>query len=190
MQRGPRAALTRSASSSPSTTSRTRPARSFPSPFEEAAILTLDGVGEWATASFGYRPRQPDRADARACAFRTRSACSTRRSPTSRGFKVNSGEYKLMGLAPYGEPTYVDLILEQPDRPEGRRLVPHGHVVLQLLPGPDDDVAEVRRAVRRPAAQAGGAAHAARHGPRRVDPGGHRRDHAAHARGTSTRRPA
>ncbi|MCK7521422.1 MAG: hypothetical protein MZV64_28915 [Ignavibacteriales bacterium] len=43
----------------------------------------------------------------RASASRTRWACSTRPSPTSPGFKVNSGEYKLMGLAPYGEPTYV-----------------------------------------------------------------------------------
>ena len=74
----------------------------FPSPFEEAAILTLDGVGEWATASLGVRPRQPHHAHARTCASRTRSACSTRRSPYYCGFSVNCGEYKLMGLAPYG----------------------------------------------------------------------------------------
>ena len=82
----------------------------FPSPFEEAAILTLDGVGEWATASFGIGRGNRIELHARAAVSRTRSACSTPRSPTSRGFKVNSGEYKLMGLAPYGEPRYADLI--------------------------------------------------------------------------------
>ena len=46
-----------------------------------------------------------------------------------------------MGLAPYGEPRYADLDPRAADRPEGRWLVPHGHAVLQLLPGPDDDVA-------------------------------------------------
>ena len=85
-----------------------------------------------------------------------------------------------MGLAPYGEPKYADLIREHLHRPEGRRLVPHGHVVLQLLPGLDDDVAEVRPALRRPAAEARDADRAARDGHRRVDPTGHRRDHAAH----------
>ena len=55
------------------------------------------------------------------------------------GFKVNSGEYKLMGLAPYGRPVYKDLITESPDRPPGRRQFLAGHAVLQLLPGADDD---------------------------------------------------
>ena len=55
----------------------------FPSPFEEAAILTLDGVGEWATATLRRRPRQRDAARRTSCAFRTRSACSIPRSPTS-----------------------------------------------------------------------------------------------------------
>ncbi len=81
----------------------------FPSPFEEAAILTLDGVGEWATASFGYgrgnritlshELRFPHSLGLLYSAFTY--FC---------GFKVNSGEYKLMGLAPYGEPVYEDLI--------------------------------------------------------------------------------
>ncbi len=84
----------------------------FPSPFEEAAILTLDGVGEWATASLRHT----------AAATRS-SSLQEMRFPHSlgllysaftyySGFAVNSGEYKLMGLAPYGEPKYVDLILE------------------------------------------------------------------------------
>ena len=84
----------------------------FPSPFEEAAILTLDGVGEWATASFGtgrgnrieltHELRFPHSLGLLYSAFTY--FC---------GFRVNSGEYKLMGLAPYGEPKYVDLILEK-----------------------------------------------------------------------------
>jgi len=83
----------------------------FPSPFDEAAILTLDGVGEWATASFGagrgnrieltHELRFPHSLGLLYSAFTY--YC---------GFKVNSGEYKLMGLAPYGEPTYVDAILD------------------------------------------------------------------------------
>ena len=81
----------------------------FPSPFEEAAILTIDGVGEWATATFGVglgnrislqgELRFPDSLGLLYAAFTY--FC---------GFKVNSGEYKLMGLAPYGEPRFVDLI--------------------------------------------------------------------------------
>ena len=84
----------------------------FPSPFDEAAILTMDGVGEWATASFGYgrgnnitlthELRFPHSLGLLYSAFTY--FC---------GFKVNSDEYKLMGLAPYGEPKYVDLILER-----------------------------------------------------------------------------
>ncbi len=84
----------------------------FPSPFDEAAVLTLDGVGEWATASFGvgrgnrvelsHELRFPHSIGLLYSAFTY--FC---------GFKVNSGEYKLMGLAPYGEPRYVDLIVEK-----------------------------------------------------------------------------
>ena len=82
----------------------------YPSPFEEAAILTMDGVGEWASASIGmgsghrieltselHFPHSPGLLYS-AFTYYT-------------GFKVNSGEYKVMGLAPYGEPKYVDLIL-------------------------------------------------------------------------------
>ncbi len=83
----------------------------FPSPFEEAAILTMDGVGEWATASIGRGTGSeieilkelhwPDSLGLLYSAFTYYT-----------GFKVNSGEYKVMGLAPYGEPKFVDLILE------------------------------------------------------------------------------
>ena len=84
----------------------------FPSPFEEAAILTMDGVGEWATASFGVGKGNdiellkelhwPDSLGLLYSAFTYFT-----------GFKVNSGEYKVMGLAPYGEPKYVKLILDE-----------------------------------------------------------------------------
>jgi carbamoyltransferase len=84
----------------------------FPSPFEEAAILTMDGVGEWDTASISHG--RDNRIE----------MLKTLRFPHSlgllysaftyfTGFKVNSGEYKLMGLAPYGEPKYVDVILDK-----------------------------------------------------------------------------
>ncbi|MHB1862141.1 MAG: carbamoyltransferase family protein [Gemmatimonadaceae bacterium] len=84
----------------------------YPSPFDAAAILTIDGVGEWATASIGaghanaIELRQelhwPDSLGLLYSAFTYHA-----------GFKVNSGEYKLMGLAPYGEPRYVDAIYRE-----------------------------------------------------------------------------
>lgn len=84
----------------------------YPSPFEEAAILTIDGVGEWATSSIGIGQgneitllkelRFPDSLGLLYSAFTYYT-----------GFKVNSGEYKVMGLAPYGEPKYVSLIKDK-----------------------------------------------------------------------------
>jgi len=84
----------------------------LPSPFEEAAILTLDGVGEWATAAMGVgrgndfellkELHWPDSLGLLYSAFTYFT-----------GFKVNSGEYKVMGLAPYGEPKYVDVIYRE-----------------------------------------------------------------------------
>jgi carbamoyltransferase len=81
----------------------------FPSPFEDAAILTVDGVGEWATTTIGVGKanevtlleelRFPHSLGLLYSAFT--AYC---------GFRINSGEYKLMGLAPYGEPKYVDAI--------------------------------------------------------------------------------
>ncbi|HAY78850.1 MAG TPA: hypothetical protein DCY79_03500 [Planctomycetaceae bacterium] len=83
----------------------------FPSPFEEAAILTLDGVGEWSTACMGvgrghqmeltHELRFPHSLGLLYSAFTYYT-----------GFRVNSGEYKVMGLAPYGEPRFRDLILD------------------------------------------------------------------------------
>lgn len=84
----------------------------YPSPFEEAAILTLDAVGEWATSSIGLGRRN------------TLEIVKELRFPHSMGmlysaityytgFQVNSGEYKVMGLAPYGKPVYADIILDK-----------------------------------------------------------------------------
>ncbi len=84
----------------------------FPSPFEEAAILTLDGVGEWATASFG-RGRGNHVTLDRELRFPHSLGLLYSAFTYFCGFKVNSGEYKLMGLAPYGEPRWADTILER-----------------------------------------------------------------------------
>ena len=84
----------------------------FPSPFDEAAILTLDGVGEWATATFGQG--QGNRITlTQQLEFPHSPGLLYSAFTYYCGFAVNSGEYKLMGLAPYGEPNYVDLILDK-----------------------------------------------------------------------------
>ncbi len=81
----------------------------FPSPFDEAAILTMDGVGEWATTSWGVG--RGNRIELRAEICFPHSLGLLYSAFTSYcGFQVNSGEYKLMGLAPYGEPRFSDLI--------------------------------------------------------------------------------
>jgi carbamoyltransferase len=84
----------------------------YPSPFEEAAILTIDGVGEWSTTTFGMgrgerielhkEIRFPNSAGLLYSAFTYFT-----------GFKINSGEYKLMGLAPYGKPVYAEMIRDK-----------------------------------------------------------------------------
>ena len=84
----------------------------YPSPFEEAAILTIDGVGEWATASYGVgRGRELE--ILKQMKFPHSLGLLYSAFTAFTGFKVNSGEYKLMGLAPYGEPKYVDTILKE-----------------------------------------------------------------------------
>ena len=83
----------------------------YPSPFESAAVLTLDGVGEWATASWGV---------GKGNSLELRNELKFPHSlgllysafTYYTGFKVNSGEYKVMGLAPYGEPRFADLIFD------------------------------------------------------------------------------
>jgi len=84
----------------------------YPSPFEEAAILTMDGVGEWATASIGVG-RGKDIALSDELQWPDSLGLLYSAFTYYTGFKVNSGEYKVMGLAPYGEPKYVDLIYRE-----------------------------------------------------------------------------
>jgi carbamoyltransferase len=83
----------------------------FPSPFKQAAVLTVDGVGEWATASIGLG-RDNHLELLREMRFPNSLGLLYSAFTQFTGFKVNDGEYKMMGLAPYGRPTYVDLILE------------------------------------------------------------------------------
>ena len=83
----------------------------YPSPYEEAAILTMDGVGEWATTSYGLG--EGNKIELRAEINFPHSLGLLYSAFTYYlGFKVNSGEYKVMGLAPYGEPKYKDLIFK------------------------------------------------------------------------------
>jgi carbamoyltransferase len=81
----------------------------YPSPFEQAAVVTMDGVGEWATSSIGVG-RGSDLEILRELRFPHSLGLLYSAFTYFAGFKVNSGEYKVMGLAPYGEPKYVDLI--------------------------------------------------------------------------------
>lgn len=83
----------------------------FPSPYDEAAIITIDGVGEWATSSYGVG--RGNRIDlTKVMRFPHSLGLLYSAFTYYTGFKVNSGEYKVMGLAPYGRPVYKDLILK------------------------------------------------------------------------------
>ena len=140
------AATTGRRCSTPSTTSRTRPARS------SRRRSTRPPSSPWTAWASGPPPRSAsatgnDIRDPRAsCTGPTRSACSTPPSPTTRGFKVNSGEYKVMGLAPYGEPKYVDLILRPARRPARTTARSAQQGLLQLSRRAHHDQRGVRRA--------------------------------------------
>jgi carbamoyltransferase len=84
----------------------------YPSPFNEAAILTIDGVGEWTTASYGFG-KGNELALLKELHFPDSLGLLYSAFTYFTGFRVNSGEYKLMGLAPYGVPRYKDLILSE-----------------------------------------------------------------------------
>lgn len=84
----------------------------FPSPFESAAILTVDGVGEWATATIGLGKGNSVRL-LKEMRFADSLGLLYSAFTHFTGFKVNSGEYKMMGLAPYGKPIYAERILER-----------------------------------------------------------------------------
>ena len=84
----------------------------YPSPFQSAAILTIDGVGEWATSTIGHG--QGNKVEVlQELRFPHSLGLLYSAFTYFTGFKVNSGEYKLMGLAPYGRPTYVNVIREK-----------------------------------------------------------------------------
>ena len=84
----------------------------YPSPFEEAVVLTLDGVGEWATTTVAIGKKN-DLKILKEIHFPHSLGLLYSAFTYYTGFKVNSGEYKVMGLAPYGQPIYKDLILEK-----------------------------------------------------------------------------
>ena len=84
----------------------------YPSPYEEAAVLTMDGVGEWATSSYGVGEGGKLQI-LKEIRFPHSLGLLYSAITYYTGFKVNSGEYKVMGLAPYGEPKYKDLILKE-----------------------------------------------------------------------------
>jgi len=150
----------------------------FPSPFGEAAILTLDGVGEWLTASCGWGKdnritlthnlRFPHSLGLLYSAFTY--FC---------GFKVNSGEYKLMGLAPYGDPKYVDLILGKliDLKEDGSFRMDMSY--FNYCQGLTMTSRKFERLFGGPARRLE-AGLSQRDGPRGFDPGRNRRDHASH----------
>src|SRR6201989_2479024 len=132
----------------------------FPSPFEKAVVLTMDGVGEWATTSAAIG--EGNRLEIfQEIHFPHSLGLLYSAATYYTGFKVNSGEYKVMGLAPYGEPKYTKLILD--------------HLIHRL----PQDQRTVRKPVRPAGAQAGSIADAVPHGCRRLDPGGAGRSRAA-----------
>jgi carbamoyltransferase len=83
----------------------------FPSPFRDAAVLTVDGVGEWATTTIGFGLENNLQID-QEIHFPHSLGLLYSAFTYYAGFKVNSGEYKLMGLAPYGNPIYTEIILD------------------------------------------------------------------------------
>ncbi|MGD8283860.1 MAG: carbamoyltransferase [Desulfobacterales bacterium] len=84
----------------------------FPSPYEEAAVITFDGVGEWATTSWGVGKGNKVKIHEQ-ISFPHSLGLLYSAFTYFTGFRVNSGEYKMMGLAPYGEPKYEDTILSE-----------------------------------------------------------------------------
>ena len=160
----------------------------FPSPFEEAAILTLDGVGEWSTATCGVGEGNRIR------------LTTTSHFPHSLGllysaftyycgFKVNSGEYKLMGLAPYGRPIYQDLILEQliDLKPDGSFWLNMDY--FNYCQGLTMTNRRFHRLFGGPPRHAGDAAGATAHGPGGQHPGRDRGGHAPDRPRTCSSRP-
>ena len=114
----------------------------FPSPFDEAVILTMDGVGEWATTSVGFG-RGNHLEMRKELHFPHSLGLLYSAFTYYTGFKVNSGEYKVMGLAPYGEPKYAKSDPRQPRRSQARRHVSAGPILFRLLYWPAHDQRQV-----------------------------------------------
>ena len=145
----------------------------FPSPFDQAAIVTLDGVGEWSTATFGVGEGNRIQLTEQ-IVFPHSLGLLYSAFTYYCGFKVNSGEYKLMGLAPYGRPIYRDVILDRLMDLKARRQFLAQHGVFQLLPGADDDQPALSSPFRWATASARVVSGAAAHGHRRQHSGRHR----------------
>ena len=126
----------------------------YPSPFERAAVLTLDGVGEWTTTAAAIGDGN-ELAIHKEIHFPHSLGLFYSAFTYYTGFKVNSGEYKLMGLAPYGTPRYAKLIRDNLIDLKAGRVVPAQSRLFQLLHRADDDQRALRRAVRRAAARSG-----------------------------------
>ena len=145
----------------------------YPSPFEQAAIVTIDGVGEWATSSIGVG-RGHELELLRELRFPHSLGLLYSAFTYFTGFRVNSGEYKVMGLAPYGEPKYVKTIKDHlvEIRDDGSLWMnmeyftyPHGLTMTGEA---------FEHAVRRPGAAAGSEADPARNGSGAIGSGHHR----------------
>ena len=123
----------------------------YPSPFEEAAILTLDGVGEWSTTAAGTGQGSRINID-KEIHFPHSIGLLYAAFTYYTGFKVNADEYKVMGLAPYGEPRFVQTILDHliDLKPDGSFRIATG--IFRLLHRADDDERELRPPFRRTAA--------------------------------------
>ena len=128
----------------------------FPSPFEEAAVLTIDGVGEWATTQRRHRPRQPTSRCSRRSTSRTRSACSTRPSPTTPASRSTPASTRSWASRPTASRKYAQLILEHliDLKEDGSFRLDQDY--FDYCTGLTMTNAQVRRAVRRAAAQARG----------------------------------
>ena len=117
----------------------------YPFAVRRGRVLTMDGVGEWATTSLARSAAATSWRCSKEIHFPHSLGLLYSAFTYYTGFKVNSGEYKVMGLAPYGEPKLRRHDPRPPDRHQGGRLVPHEHGLLRLLHRPDDDERQVRR---------------------------------------------
>ena len=160
----------------------------FPSPYASAAVLTLDGVGEWATSSLALG-RDNKLEVIKEIHFPHSLGLLYSAFTYYTGFRVNSGEYKLMGLAPYGEPRYTKLILDnlvdlKEDGSFRLNLDYFNYCVGLTMTNRKFD-----QSVRPVPAHAGAAPDGFSHGHRGLHPAGDRGDHAAHGARRARVRP-